>query len=261
MRVFTSKDGTPIACFVSGSGPPLVLVHGTAADHTRWMPVLPALEAHHTVHACDRRGRGASGDNADYAIEREAEDVAAVVDGIGGPVDLLGHSYGAICALEAATRAKNIRHLVLYEPPIPTGAPISPPGVVERLQAKLDAGDREGAVVDFHIEVPRMSKEQVAKMRELPAWQASVGAAHTLLRELRGCDEYVFVPERFKRVTAPTLLLYGDASPGFFRAATEMVHDAIPSSKIVVMAGQQHTAMDTATELFARDVLDFLEDR
>src|SRR5436190_5786548 len=124
MRTFTSKDGTAIGCFVSGSGTPMVLVHGTSADHGRWAPIMPALERHFTVYACDRRGRGASGLGEPYAIEREFEDVAAVVDGIGGPVDLLGHSYGAICALEASRLTPHLRRLVLYEPPVPAGLPI-----------------------------------------------------------------------------------------------------------------------------------------
>jgi peptide-methionine (S)-S-oxide reductase len=85
MATITSKDGTRIAYSRSGSGPPLVLVHGTTADHTRWARVLPELEPHFTVYAMDRRGRGGSGDAADYAIEREFEDVAAVVDAIGDP--------------------------------------------------------------------------------------------------------------------------------------------------------------------------------
>src|SRR5438270_592473 len=94
-----------IATTRTGHGPPLVLVHGTTADHTRWAPLLPVLDELFTVHAVDRRGRGASGDDPDHAIEREFEDVAAVVDAIAEPVHLLGHSYGAICALEAAHAA------------------------------------------------------------------------------------------------------------------------------------------------------------
>src|SRR3712207_8086243 len=101
----TSVDGTSIAYWRSGEGPPLVLVHGTAADHSRWAPVLPAFEQRFTVYAIDRRGRGGSGDSGDYAIEREFEDVAEVVDSLGESVNLLGHSYGALCALEAALLA------------------------------------------------------------------------------------------------------------------------------------------------------------
>jgi pimeloyl-ACP methyl ester carboxylesterase len=112
-EIVTSNDGTSIACFRSGEGPPLVLIHGTAADHGRWRPVLPAFEERFPVCAVDRRGRGGSGDSDDYAIGREFEDVAAVVDSLGEPVNLLGHSYGALCALETALLARNVRKLVL----------------------------------------------------------------------------------------------------------------------------------------------------
>jgi len=97
-----SRDGTSIAVWRTGAGPPLVLVHGAAAEHSRWAPVLPALGERFTVLAIDRRGRGRSGDADDYAIEREYEDVVAVVEWAGEDVDVLGHSYGGICALEAA---------------------------------------------------------------------------------------------------------------------------------------------------------------
>src|SRR5918997_3847853 len=102
-----SKDGTTIAYRRSGEGPPLVLVHGTAGDHGRWRPVLPAFEERFAVYAIDRRGRGGSGDSEDYTIEREFEDVAAVVDSVGEPALVLGHSYGALCALEAALLTRN----------------------------------------------------------------------------------------------------------------------------------------------------------
>src|SRR5918998_1211125 len=116
METILSRDGTRIAYRRIGEGPPLVLVHGAAADRGRWSPVLPALEKRFTVYAIDRRGRGGSGDAGSYTMEREFEDVATVVDSIGEPVNLLGHSYGALCALEAALLSRNIRKLVLYEP-------------------------------------------------------------------------------------------------------------------------------------------------
>ena len=92
-----SADGTPLALWRSGEGPPLVLVHGAAADHSRWAPVLPALEERFTVHQFDRRGRGERGDAADYSLAREFEDVVAVVESAGADVNLLGHSHGS-CA-------------------------------------------------------------------------------------------------------------------------------------------------------------------
>ncbi len=124
-----SRDGTSIAAWRSGEGPPLVLIHGAAADHHRWAPVLPALEERFSVFAIDRRGRGGSGDANDYALEREFEDVVAVVEWAGEGVNVLGHSYGGICALEAAFLTDRIRKLVLYEPPM--GFLASPPHVVE----------------------------------------------------------------------------------------------------------------------------------
>ena len=236
----------------------MVLVHGTTADGTRWAPVLPALCEHFTVYVCDRRGRGASSDGPSYAMEREFEDVAAVVAGIGGPVDLLGHSYGALCSLEAAARVKNLRRLVLYEPPIPAGMPITPPGMIDRLQALLDAGDPDGVVATFLGEVARVPPQQLDHIRTLPAWRARVGAAATIPRELRAHDAYAFAPERFRDLKVPVLLLLGGDSPPFFRAALERVQAAVPSAELVVLPGQQHVAIDTAPELFAREVIGFL---
>src|SRR5512140_993881 len=153
MNTVISKDGTRIAAFRSGKGPHLVVVHGTAADHARWAPILPALEARFTVHAIDRRGRGASGDAAEYVLEREFEDVAAVIDAVGEPAFVLGHSYGAISSLEPSLRTANVRKLVLYEPPIPLGATIQPAGAVERLEALLARGENEEVVATFFRDV------------------------------------------------------------------------------------------------------------
>jgi pimeloyl-ACP methyl ester carboxylesterase len=132
----TSKDGTPISYWQSGQGSPLVLVHGTAADHGRWAPVLPAFEQRFSVCAIDRRGRGGSGDPEDhYAIEREFEDISTVVDSVGVPAVLLGHSYGALCALETVLLTRKVRKLVLYEPGIEVaGQEIYPQEVIERLE-------------------------------------------------------------------------------------------------------------------------------
>lgn len=259
-RTFTSQDGTPIACFASGHGPPLVLFHGTSADHARWTPVLPALEARFTVYACDRRGRGASGDAKDYAVEREVEDVVAVVDGIGGPVNVLGHSFGALLSLEASARAKNIRRLAIYEPPLPVpGVVVFPSELVDRLQALLDAGDREGVVTTFLSEVPRVPPEQIALMKTMPAWSARVGAAHTIVRELRGFESWSFAKERLRDVKTKAVVFLGGASPVFFEGWAKAAHEALEGSRLVVFPGQQHVAMDTAPEMFTREVIAFFE--
>jgi pimeloyl-ACP methyl ester carboxylesterase len=255
----TSKDGTPIACWRSGEGPPLVLVHGTAADHGRWRPVLPAFEERFTVFAVDRRGRGGSGDSDDYAIEREFEDVAVVVDSLGEPVNLLGHSYGALCALEATLLASNVRELVLYDPGIEVaGQEIYPHEVIERLEALLGAGDRDGVVGTTMREVAGLPPETVEYMRSQPVWQARVEAAHTIPRELRAVKAYSLDPQRFRDLGVPTLLLSGGDSPAALRKAAEAVDEVLPDSRIVVMQGQGHAAMDTGTDLFTTAVLRFL---
>jgi len=140
VELVTSRDGTPIAFWRSGHGPPLLLVHGATADHTTtWRFVLSALEDRFTVCAMDRRGRGGSGDSPTYELAREAEDVAAVVDALGQPVNLLGHSYGALCAIEGALCTAGVQRLVLYEGVPLRGANLYPPGVIERLEIMLEA--------------------------------------------------------------------------------------------------------------------------
>jgi len=254
-----SKDGTTIAYWRSGEGPPLILVHGTSADHSRWRPVLPAFEEHFTVYAVDRRGRGDSGDSEDYSIEREFEDVATLVDSLGEPVNLLGHSYGAVCALEAALLTRNVRKLVLYEPGMNvTGEQIYPPGFIDRLDALLDAGDRDAVISTMFRELVGMPQEEVEYLRLLPAWQERVKAAHTVPRELRADEAYRFDPERFGDLGVPTLVLEGGGSPAFLKAADKAVNEALPNCRIVVMPGQGHAAMDTGTDLFTTEVVRFL---
>ena len=253
-----SVDGTRIAYRRSGGGPPLVLVHGGTADHTRWAPVLPALEKHYTVYAVDRRGRGQSGDTDSYAIEREFEDVAAVVGAIDGPVDLLGHSFGALCALEAALRTRRLRKLVLYEPPIPMGEELFSPVALDNLTRLLAAGERENVVSTFMREIAMVPAHELALLQSLPNWPARVAAAHTILRETQAAQSYIFDPARFRHLTTPAMLLLGGANAPSYRIATGAVQGALPNSRIVVMPGQYHTAMNTAPELFTQEVLRFL---
>ncbi len=255
---FESADGTILACDVAGDGPPLVLVHGTSTDHTRWAPVITALSADFTTYAMDRRGRGASADAEAYSIELEFDDVAAVIDGIGGAVDVLGHSYGAVCSLEATLRTSRVRRLVLYEPPLPVGIEIYPPGLIERLDQLLAAGDQDGVVATFFREVVRMPEAELDIMRSDPSWEARMAAAHTIPRELGIADAYDPDFERFATVRVPTLLLLGGDSPSFLVDPTRRLHESISESKLTVMPGQQHVAMNTAPDLFLEHVVDFL---
>jgi pimeloyl-ACP methyl ester carboxylesterase len=267
MTQVISRDGTQIAYWTSGEGPPLVLVHGTTADHTRWRPLLPYLEPQATIHALDRRGRGASGDAPDYGVAREFEDVAAVVDAVaaaaGSAVDVLGHSFGGLCAFGGAALTSNIRRLVLYEGwPSPHPEQLAlPPGVQERLDALLAQGDREAALGTFFREVVRMPEAEFAVYRALPAWQARIAAAHTITRESRAEQAARFRPEQAAKISVPALMLVGGESPDFLTAGIDTVAAALPDAHIVVLEGQQHIAIDFVPEIFADHILAFLRDR
>lgn len=259
METVTSADGTSIAYERTGSGPPLVLVHGSTADHTRWEPILSTLQERFTVYALDRRGRGESGDAREYAIEREIEDIAAVVDSIDEPVVLLGHSYGGICALEAALRTDNVERLVLYEPPLPVGDhdPDSEPVLVE-MESLIDDGEREEALVRFLRDIAGVPPTELDALRSAPNWLDRVKAVHTVLREERARKTYVFEGSRFSQLTTPTLLLLGSETAALHRDATAALDDALPDSHVVVLEGQAHAAMNTAPELFADELLAFI---
>jgi pimeloyl-ACP methyl ester carboxylesterase len=251
----TSRDGTTIAFRRSGQGPPLVLVHGTTADASRWDPLLPLLEPAATVCAVDRRGRGGSGDGPAYSLEAEAYDLVAVIDAVGRPVDLLGHSYGALCALEAARLTTAIRRLVLYEPSL---TDIAPPGFTDRLEELMAAGRREEVVIAILRDLAGVTEDQLAQVRALPSWANRVAAAHTVVREQRVEEGYRFEPERFAGVRVPTLMLAGGETPPELLASTEMLAAALPDVRVHRLEGQGHVAMLTAPELFVREVLTFL---
>src|SRR5262249_47927231 len=152
----------------------------------RWIPLLPLFAPHFTVIAVDRRGRGESGDTLPYSIEREFEDIAAVVDSLGESVYLLGHSFGGLCSLEASFLTQNIRKLVIYESPIPmTDERIFEPGVFERLEELTRAGNWEAVLTSFMLDVNKMPPHEFEIFRSSPSWAARVAAAHTLTRELQ----------------------------------------------------------------------------
>jgi pimeloyl-ACP methyl ester carboxylesterase len=236
-----------------------VLIHGAGNYSARWNPILPLLEEEFSIYALDRRGRGESGDAAHYSLEREFEDVAAVVDSIGSAVDVLGHSLGGICAVEAALRTGNIRRLILYEPPVPVRGPLIPQQTLDRLDALLETGELEMVLTTVMQEVIRMPGSDLESLRKSPTWKDRVAIAHTLPRELRAANAYRLRGERFHNLSTPTLLMLGGNSPPMFKDAIDALASAMPVSQTVILEGQQHIAIDTAPELFVQEVRHFLE--
>lgn len=266
MTRVTSRDGTAIAYWTSGVGPPLLLVHGTSGIHERFAPLLPYLEPHVTVHAMDRRGRGGSGDAAAYDLAREFEDVAAVIDAIaetsGSRVDVYGHSFGGNCAFGAALLTSNLRRLVLYEgwPPVTPDKLVYPPEVEQRLDALVAAGNREAAVETLMREVVHVPEDELDAIRAQPTWPARVAAAHTITREIRAFFDHTFDPAQAAKIPVPVLVLTGSDSPDAVRDDPETVAAALPDARLGVIEGQQHLADVLAPELFARHVLAFLQE-
>ncbi len=259
MEFIKSKDGIVIAYKKKGDGPPLVLIHGTGSDHTRWITVLPELERHFTVYAVDRRGRGESGDADSYSIDLEYDDIVAVVESISEPVNLLGHSYGAICCLEASLKTSKIKKLILYEPPIHTNTGMkSSSDSLERVKEAIREGENEKALLIFLQEIVKVPGHEILILRSLPNWPSRLAAAHTIPREEESVRNYVFKPSRFSKMYTQTLLLLGSDSPPLFQDAIKTLKDSIPNSRVIVMPGQQHAAMDTAPEIFLREVINFL---
>jgi pimeloyl-ACP methyl ester carboxylesterase len=259
----TSVDGTRIGYWTGGQGPPLVMVHGVTSDHSRWQPILPFLAPHATVVAMDRRGRGASGDSRQYALAREWEDVAAVVEAVaratGQPVDLYGHSYGGLCAYGAAVSTSAVRRLVLYEgwPATDPDLQSIPPDVSTRMAELLAVGDRD-AVVETLFRFFGTTDDELRGLRTQPAWQARVAAAHTIGRELQATAGAGFDPGQAGAITAPTLLLVGADSQDPARTDAPTVAAALPDARTVVMDGQGHLADVLAPEVVAGHVLAFL---
>jgi pimeloyl-ACP methyl ester carboxylesterase len=227
MEFVTSSDGSRIAFQRSGTGPPLVLVHGSTADHTRWAGILPELENAFTVIAMDRRGRGYSDDAAEYSLEQEYQDVAAVIRASDRDVCLMGHSFGALCSMEAALHLWSFRlGQSLPQTGLGRGGNVTPDAQIEALRAD-------------------------------PSWAGRIASAHTALRELADGD-YIFEPGRFHQLTVPTLLLIGENSPKELTAPSKLLDDALPNSRLVTLDGQAHIAMTTAPALFLDAVLGFL---
>ena len=241
-----SSDGTPLALWVEGRGPALVLVHGSIADHTTFDPFVEVLQDHFTTYSMDRRGFGASGDSAVYAIERDFEDVATVVDSVaghtGGPVALWGHSYGANCAMGGAARTGNVHHLVLYEPSLGIAYP---DGSIDAIEASLARGDREHAIIAVLRDILEMTDDEIDGFRSSPLWPVRLAAAHTVPRECHVEHDWVYAPAQFDGITAPTLMLSGSDSVTEVTDATHRAAAAIPGARVRVLDGHGHFAHKT----------------
>jgi len=260
-----SADGTPIAFERLGHGPPLIVVGGATCDRAKMRAVSEAFAADFAVINYDRRGRGDSGDTPPYAVEREVEDLAALIDEAGGSASLYGHSSGAALALHAAARALPIDRLILHEPPYSpdTGeARHEARRYGEQLKAMLSEG-RHGDAVELFFTLVGMPPEMVAEMRGGdPAWAGLEALAPTLAYDSEVMGDVSrggTVPADLAgRVTAPTLVLVGGAGPDWMVDIGRQVAEAVPNGERRVLEGQEHVV---APEILAPVVKEFLGER
>jgi pimeloyl-ACP methyl ester carboxylesterase len=235
-----SRDGTSIAYDRQGAGPPVILVGGGLDDGSENAPLAAELADRFTVYNYARRGRGESGDTKPYAVERELEDLAALIGQAGGSAHVYGVSSGGMFALEAAAAGLVIQRLAVYEVPYDTTPEAAQRNQAyrEQLRAALDHG-RRGDAVELFMRLADSSDEDIAGARSSPYWPGLEALAHTL-----AYDAACFGPppvDRLATVTQPTLVLTGGGAE-FFELAADAVAAAMPSAERVVLEGQGHVA-------------------
>jgi pimeloyl-ACP methyl ester carboxylesterase len=237
----TSKDGTTIAFDRMGGGAPVILVCGGSTDRMANAPVATLLAPHFTVLNYDRRGRGDSGDTPPYAVEREVEDIAAVIDAAGGSGFLYGTSSGAVLALEAEASELPVTKLAMWEPPFILDESRRPPADTATTYRELVAAGRRGDAVEFFMsKVVGLPPEFVAGARKAPFWAAQEALAHTLAYDATIMGDYSLPTERAAAVTVPTLVMDGGASFGGMGEAAQALADVLPRGQRRTLEEQEH---------------------
>jgi pimeloyl-ACP methyl ester carboxylesterase len=271
MKTVTSKDGTTIAFDQSGKGPAVILVTGALGTRSHATPnsMADILSKQFTAIDYDRRGRGDSGDTPPYAVQREIEDIEALIDEAGGSAFLFGNSSGAILALEAARALPNkVRKLVMYEPPfiIDDSRPPLPKDYVEQLNAATAAGRPGDAVEIFMTKAMLIPPEFVAMMRNAPMsqtfgddtgakppeWTDMEKVAHTLAYDGMIVKDFLagkpLPPKRWASFTAPTLVIVGGNSEPFFHDGAQALVNDMPNAQRRTLEGQDHAVSPAALE-------------
>ena len=251
MHKVISADGTSIAYDRIGTGPALIHVLGATA--TRGLSADrgdAGEETQFTSYIYDRRGRGDSGDSADTstnAIEREIDDLEALIDAAGGSAFVFGHSSGAVLALRAAAKlGDKIKKLALYEPPfiLDESRPPIPADYVAHLRELSTAGRKEDALIYFMTVAVGIPAEYIDGMKQAPFWASSVGVAHTISYDGEIMGETMYGNpaslEQFAAITTPTLVMVGGNSPAYQQNAVVTLAKILPNAEYRSMAGQDH---------------------
>jgi pimeloyl-ACP methyl ester carboxylesterase len=255
-----SADGTRIGFTRTGQGPALVLVHGSLSSGAEWREVAELLAGHFTCFVMDRRGRGRSDDGASpYAIEREYEDIAAVLRAAGPGASLLAHSFGAICALGAALRVPPAC-LVLYEPPLPVGGPVAGAFLADYRQAVAEGRLEDAVAIGLHRFVG-LPLSQIGPIAPTPKWQPLLSLAPTWTRELEAIDALGPAIDHYAAIACPTLLLVGTQSAEHpLKDASAALGRVLRNVRVTTLDGQGHMAARSAPLLLTQLVESFVSE-
>lgn len=261
METTTSADGTTLAFDRLGSGPPVVLLAGATCTRGVTTPLAEALAAHLTVLNVDRRGRGGSDDRSSrppYLVEREVEDVAALVRAAGGAAAVYGHSSGAALALHAAAADIGVTRLVMHD------APYSPPGAEQRARDWHEsllttlADGRRGDAIAMFLAMVGMPDQELAGLREGSAWPAMEAVAPTLAYDsaAMGDRDGGLVPaDLLGAIDVPTLVVVGGADHGFMVDVARSLVSGLPDARLEHLVGAGH---DVGADVVAPRILPFL---
>jgi pimeloyl-ACP methyl ester carboxylesterase len=240
-----SGDGTKIAFDRFGDGPPLILVVGAFCDRSAASTLAQMLGEDFAAFTYDRRGRGDSGDTLPYAVEREIDDLDALISEAGGEALVFGHSSGAILGLQAAAQGLPIRRLAVYEPPyIVDDTRTRPVKLGDRVSELIASGRRGDAAKLFLTEAPQMPPEVIDSMEAGPAWSYLEAIAHTLPYDLAISGDQTMPSDLLASIEVPTLVVSGGNSPDWARNAVDAVAAAIPGAQHASLDGQDHGAAD-----------------
>ena len=240
METVQARDGTTIAFDRSGLGPGLVLIVGAFSDRSSTTSLAAGLGSRFTVYEYDRRGRGDSDEKGPYSVEREVEDLAALIEAAGGSAFVFGHSSGGALALEAAARGIPMNGLAIYEPPYAEGTTAE---FATKL-AELVASGRRAEAAEAFLALVGTPPEALAQITAGPYWAHMLSFANTLPYEITLCNGGSAPVDRLAHVTTPTLALAGGMSPDWAREGAEVIAEAIPGAEWRVLEGQGHGAAD-----------------
>jgi pimeloyl-ACP methyl ester carboxylesterase len=249
MKTARSADGTEIAFDKVGDGPPVIMIVGAFNDRSTTAPLAEALAPRFTVLNYDRRGRGDSGDTAPYAVEREIEDLDALIAAAGGQAAVFGYSSGAVLALTAAAAGSAITKLGLYEPPflVDDSRPRPPADLAEQLAELVAAGRRGDAVELYQLKGVGLPQEVVLQLRHAPFRPGLEAIAHTLVYDAEITGDLSLPTELAASVEQPTLVIDGGASWGFLRSAAAALADALSNGQRRTLPNQTHDINPDAT--------------